>query len=660
MNRKHMVLIAGLAMGGLASYATGCGNSSDNKFFVDPDGGADGGGGDDACFFGCDDSGLGDGNVAHALIVNPPTALLHVVDANVQTQAFTVTLDGVDVTASAQFSFSTPAIGDVISNATFTPTGKVGGVGALTATVGNSTGQATVTVDITKTITGGIGGTIQQALDTPTGGADPAMAITYPFNETFFPLSVLAPEVMWNGAGASDSYKLKITEKYFSYTEYFTTTNPARHLMTQGDWDSIESSGSGPKSDPLKIELTRYSVNKAFNPVTQAWHVVQGKLYGSVYYWELPDACGSARVLRIKPGSAVVDPFFPNGGACWGCHTVSRDGRTVLGNFDFPFSTVDVSVTPAVKGATSYNQGTFGAFNETGKKALIARSSFGGYAVDLVDIGTGANLTPSIFTTSGEPAWSPDGKKVAVISGLSGGGWEFDSSSGDLTIADISGNAISGKKTIVTKASGTGRPAYPSFAPTSDYITYGRPTSGSRSTGPGDIWLTDLAGAAKKLDQASKDSPTSANYRSYNGAFAPLRAGGYSWIVFITRRDYGNRLVGTDRQQLWVTAIDDPPTAADPSHPAFYMRGQEDCAKSENAYYALDPCKTNGQSCTSGVDCCGGNCNKDPQTQKYVCGDPKGGCAEIGNKCSVASDCCNFTTSNVKCTDGFCQLPPPN
>jgi hypothetical protein len=26
----------------------------------------------------------------------------------------------------------------------------------------------------------------------------------------------------------------------------------------------------------------------------------------------------------------------------------------------------------------------------------------------------------------------------------------------------------------------------------------------------------------------------------------------------------------------------------------------------------------------------------------------------------VASDCCNFTTSNVKCTDGFCQLPPPN
>jgi hypothetical protein len=31
MNRKHLVLIAGLALGGLASYATGCGNSGDNN-----------------------------------------------------------------------------------------------------------------------------------------------------------------------------------------------------------------------------------------------------------------------------------------------------------------------------------------------------------------------------------------------------------------------------------------------------------------------------------------------------------------------------------------------------------------------------------------------------------------------------------------------------
>ncbi len=57
--------------------------------------------------------------------------------------------------------------------------------------------------------------------------------------------------------------------------------------------------------------------------------------------------------------------------------------------------------------------------------------------------------------------------------------------------------------------------------------------------------------------------------------------------------------------RLW---RDDPPTSSDPSHPPFYMRGQEMCGRSENAYYALDPCKASGGSCTSGVDCCGGQC----------------------------------------------------
>ena len=146
--------------------------------------------------------------------------------------------------------------------------------------------------------------------------------------------------------------------------------------------------------------------------------------------------------------------------------------------------------------------------------------------------------------------------------------------------------------------------------------------------------------------------------RSFNPVFAPLRAGGYYWLVFVTRRDYGNQLVGASRQQLWITAIDDPPTAADPSHPPFYMRGQEMCGKSENAYYALDPCRQLGASCLSGADCCNGQCVKDPNTQQYVCGEPPppGQCSQDGNSCQTAADCCN---AGSKCIDGFCQPPIP-
>jgi hypothetical protein len=141
--------------------------------------------------------------------------------------------------------------------------------------------------------------------------------------------------------------------------------------------------------------------------------------------------------------------------------------------------------------------------------------------------------------------------------------------------------------------------------------------------------------------------------------FAPQRAGGYYWLVFISRRDYGNTLVSTNRQQLWMTAIDDPPTAGDPSHPPFYMRGQEGCGLSENAYMAKEPCKAKGEGCVTGADCCNGQCVKDPGGSGiYVCGDapPPGTCSQSGNACTTAADCCN---ASDKCIDGFCQLEPP-
>ena len=49
------------------------------------------------------------------------------------------------------------------------------------------------------------------------------MQLVYPYDKTVFPLSVLAPELQWNGAGSGDVYKLHLKEKYFEYTEYFAT-----------------------------------------------------------------------------------------------------------------------------------------------------------------------------------------------------------------------------------------------------------------------------------------------------------------------------------------------------------------------------------------------------------------------------------------------------
>jgi hypothetical protein len=610
----------------------------------------------------------GGGGKNGKLVITPAPAQIKVSDGNVQKQAFKATVNGNDVTSKVTWSYTRPEIGDIDASGTFTPTGKIGGNGTLTAKYQALEGDTTVEVFVEHAVNSA-GLTPQQIaqFDKP-AGADPSLSLVYPYDGTVFPLAVLAPEMQWDGAQGGDVYRLQLKEKYYTYSEYFTQAPPANHLVAQPDWDAVETSGAGAKADPLAVSLTRQTNGQAYQPVTQTWHIAQGRLHGSVYYWELPDQCGNGngRILRIKPDSDQPDEFFQPG-TCFGCHTVSRNGKRMAAEFDNgngPLYTVALDQNPVGYGEISPNNPSknyiFSAFNDKGDKLLACDNSASDPSqatLQIVDSTSGAVLNPNAMGSGcGEPAWSPDGKKIAGICGLgNGGGWVFDASSGNLAIADVGpdGTSVSNVQTIVPQAGGDGRPAYPSFSPDSKFLTFGRPTAGSRSTGNGKLYLVGQDGSGlQELSTASSDG------RSFNPVFAPLRAGGYYWIVFITRRDYGHKLVGQDRQQLWITAVDDPPAGGDPSHPPFYMRGQEDCGKSENAYYALDPCKEKGQDCASGIDCCNGQCVKDAGTGKYTCGEPPppGTCSAEGNSCKTQSDCCDKIDD---CIDGFCQKVPP-
>jgi hypothetical protein len=610
--------------------------------------------------------GVGGGNQqGQQIVITPATFELTVVDGAIVTQALTATMNGQDVTSQVQWAFEKPLVGDV-NAAVFTPTGSAGGSGLVQATLGNSSGTATGTVYIKKTVGVGLVTPEQKmSLDAPTGGADPALQMLYPYDQTVFPLDVLAPEIMWNGGQFADVYKLTIVEKFYEYTEYLSAAPPSRHLIAEADWKAIAESGSGSQSDPVAVSVTRWSNGTAYSPNVRTWRVAQGRLKGVVYYWELPDACGAGngRVLRIKPNSPTPEEFYQPGG-CWGCHTVSRDGKKMMATLDgplpFPQITIDLTTDPALSGSitpASGLGGTFSAFNNDGTKIVTSTDGAGVNQLRIVDSTTGQVLNPDAMGQGcAEPAWSPDGLKMAAICGTTSS-WVFDSYSGFLSIADVApdGVTLSNQTTIVPQGS-PGRPAYPSFTPDSQWIVFGRPTAGSRSTGQGSLWLTNVTGSETKELFALDSANGVPDGRSFNPVFAPLRAGGYYWLVFISRRDYGNRLVNSNRQQLWVGAITDPPAAADPSQPAFYLRGQEDCGKSENAYFALEPCKQLGEPCTSGVDCCEGTCVKDPNTMEYVCGTPEE-CAMDGNACATDGDCCDAPLST--CVDGFCQKPAP-
>ncbi|MRG95081.1 TolB family protein [Polyangium spumosum] len=676
--RRRFAFLGFVSTLGVAMFAYGCSSGGSSSSGSGGDAGDSSGsnsggngqgaqGGEGGCLFNCGSGGNGGTPNVQQLVITPQNPTLSVVDLNKPNQVFTVkTQDGQDVTSSVSWVYERPDIGDM-TGATFTPTGNVGGTGVLTAKLNMADVSTNVTVNVKKTVNAANLDPAQQAaFDTPVG-PDPGMNVVYPYHDTVFPLGVLAPEVQWNNVGSGETYRLKITEKHLEYVVYFQTGAPARYLMDQKDWEYIGSSGTGAQSDPVLVQLSRLAPGGgAYQPVVQTWRIAQGKVRGAVYYWELPlNGAGNGRILKIKPESATPEEFF-NPGGCWGCHTVSRDGKTMMATLDsnvpFPQITIDLTQTPAVYGPIqppSPIGGTFGAFNHTGDKLVVsndAASSPGSSILRIVDAAGGAVLNNNAMGNGcGEPAWSPDGAKLAAICGLGGNGWIFDANSGYLATGDVAadGVTVSNVKQIVQQAGAQGRPAYPSFTSDSQYIAFGRPTQGSRSTGNGDLWLVKPDGTElKKLAIAASDN------KSFNPVFAPQRAGGYYWLVFISRRDYGNTLVNTNRQQLWMTAIDDPPTAADPSHPPFYMRGQEGNGLSENAYMAKEPCKEKGEGCVTGADCCDGQCVKDQSSGAYVCGEapPPGSCSETGNACTTMADCCNPVD---ECIDGFCAQKPP-
>jgi len=215
--------------------------------------------------------------------------------------------------------------------------------------------------------------------------------------------------------------------------------------------------------------------------------------------------------------------------------------------------------------------------------------------------------------------------------------------------------------------------AFPSFSPDSAWIFYQRgdvssskyKKDGTTYSAHDGLFVSDVAGVVGELSLAiASGAGLDAKNQdlSYQPTVNPISVGGYSWVVFSSPRDYGNKMVSTNpglenRKQLWVAAVDaNPQQGKDPSHPAFWLGGQDLSTINMSGYWSLEPCKRTGASCDQGFECCGGYCFADSEGTP-VCTEIPGDCAATGDACRSAADCC---ASGDTCIGGFCALAVPN
>jgi hypothetical protein len=165
---------------------------------------------------------------------------------------------------------------------------------------------------------------------------------------------------------------------------------------------------------------------------------------------------------------------------------------------------------------------------------------------------------------------------------------------------------------------------------------------------------------------------------NYFPSVAPTQAGGYTWVIFTSRRMFGN--VAYDdpwdaapgescnsgvppTKKLWVAAVDSTWTpGTDPSHPAFYLPGQELSAANSDGDWVSSPCSGVGASCSSDDDCCNASGPSAVNECRIVSTAPlartcqaRSSCSAIGSACTTSAQCCS---GSCPAGGGVCFIPP--
>lgn len=538
-------------------------------------------------------------------------------------------------------------------------------------------------------------------------GTPGALRWLYPYEGTVFPRGMLAPMLMWEG-GPADAVYLHIKSQFFEYKGCLEPSADGQLAVPQDIWDRAGAQSFG-KPDPFTIELSTLQGGAATGPLTRTIIIALANIKGSIYYNSYSSALGAGlagsglpglggTVLRIPQGK-TAEPFLNVG--CNGCHAVSANGARLISQFA-PMGSgqsfgLDMNTAANPAGLAVGPRAAWGALYPDGSHYL-ATSVQVQLARTFMAQGPGAPVDATLYNaTSGDvvpntgipggalmPMFSPDGSLLVFNDNA------IDAAHGlALMKYDVTAHAASEPRTLMTSA-GNLRPGWPFILPDNRGVVFtqtdGRDFSGDGAgllgapglgiIGPvSDLYVVDIETStvtvlARAMGFETPDAVSGGQpylpfgaeevHHNYFPTLSAVAAGGYFWVFFDSVRHYGN--FGLQRA-LWASAIEINPDgdySRDPSQPAFYLPGQEFNTGNHRAFAALDPCKPDGDSCLSGVDCCGGRCFL-PEPNEFEqppgsCSPPTTECAATDERCVTDQDCCAPEPGQPAntCIAGFC------
>jgi hypothetical protein len=506
----------------------------------------------------------------------------------------------------------------------------------------------------------------------------------------------------------------------------------SRHPIPQDVWQmAVNSAGAvtpDGQADSLTMKLTIAKGGVGYGPLSQTWTVAPGRLSGIIYYnsygtllaKQETDALGGDKkfggaVLSIHVGDTA--PKLTAGTTtsdltgCRTCHSVAADGSRLVvqqGNDYNKSSAYTLTPTSATEKPMSISM-QFPAIYPDGSIALAENGQ-------VVSLPNGTALSSSGLPSGadiGTPAFSPDGKLVAANPRTLGSLTTPMQKLVAMTFDPLT-RAFGSPTVIVDNSAQPAetRPGWPAVFPDSQSVIFHQQTAAgldmngqmqlaTRKNARAYISWTGITNASSvtPLNQLNGKNAAGVSYLpklqtainmscmadsqevgntdadhsndvslNYEPTVNPVASGGYAWVVFTSRRMYGNLATlppfcsdprGVDLVQnitpkkLWVAAVDiSGKPGTDASHPGFYLPAQELLAGNAKGYWVNDACKADGLSCETGDQCCNGFCQANGTDGSLVCSSGSAGqCSAPQEKCATAADCCD--TTNL-CVNNFC------
>ncbi len=485
---------------------------------------------------------------------------------------------------------------DVTDETLFTVEGNYGSFFESTATISVAGKTNAIAQRDDKTATGVIiarlkSTRVDPSLDPNTpdkfnGADDPARKpqLVYPADRVVMPRNLGDFEIHWTDPSGNDVFELSLLTEFTDVKIYVPggNGNPAAGPMPSFS-AFLPAEWAGAVANEPTVSFRVRGIQAANPTSVGASEIRLAKLTnetmeGGLYYWAAAATNGVYGIYRhdmAKPGEPAEEYMTTNqtGGRCVACHVLSRDGTKMAITYDGGNrngTMVDVATSTRQPDFTQWN---FATFTPDGNQLL---TTYDGVLTIRNSSDQSAITTMPAAGPVSHPDLSTDGTQLVYVREAGGADWAFAGGQLFTRTYDQVTRTFGAEVPLVTDG---GNNFYPSWSPDGKWILFNRSVGNGSAynNSEASLWVVKADGSAPPIQLVAANS-TGALTNSW-GRWAPFEqtvgANGEQlyWITVSSKRDFGVRLVGAGRPQIWMTPFfpETALTGVDPTVVAFRL-----------------------------------------------------------------------------------------